>query len=172
MTPTAQVIMQIKEKRIEEIKNMDEKAERDIKLGIAAVVATAAIPAHVNWAATATAMGIMCVDIGACYGERLTDESGAKDLIKQFIYGAGFWFMAMHVGSKIFAAAVETTGIGYLLGASIDATVSGAFAYAIGKSAKLYFKQKALGKKVSAEEIGATTFRECFTEYKKAHSNN
>ena len=171
MTNTTELIMQIQQNRMKEIQKMDEKAERDIKIGISTVVATAVVPAHVNWAATSAAMGIMCVDIGACYGERLTDESGAKDLIKQFVYGAGFWFMAMHVGSKIFSAAVETTGIGYVAGVSIDALSSGAFAYAIGKSAKLYFRQKALGRKISAREVGATTFRKCFTDYKKAHSD-
>ncbi|MGC3977792.1 MAG: hypothetical protein QM751_05865 [Paludibacteraceae bacterium] len=38
----------------------------------------------------------------------------------------------MNIGSKIFAAIAESTGIGYVAGVALDGAISGAAAWAIG----------------------------------------
>ena len=172
MQTTNELIREIQANRLKQLTQMDENADAAIKTGVITVIGAALVPAHVNWALTATAMGSMCAGIGICYGVKIDNDKEGKDLVKQFIYGAGFWFLAMNVGSKIFAALAETTGIGYSVGVTIDATASAAFAYAIGKSAKVYFHNLATGRKISPQEIGATTFKTAFKEYKKVHVPN
>jgi uncharacterized protein (DUF697 family) len=132
----------------------DEKADMAIKAMIMTVIGTAAIPAHVNWAVTGTAMGAGVIAIGACYGVELTKDE-AWHLIRQFVSAAGFWFVSMAVGSKIISVILASTGIGYVGAVAIDGFVSAAFAYAIGGTAKAYFKgvknQKELGKVFKAQ---------------------
>ena len=142
----------------------DAKADKAIKTMMAAVAATAIVPAHVNWALTASAMGAGCVAIGCAYGVQLNKDEGWS-LCKQFILGAGFWFVAMNVGSKIFAALAESTGLGYIAGAALDVTVSCACAWAIGGCARAYFRKMAQGRQVSKAEL-KEIFQSCFKEYK------
>ena len=78
----------------------DQDADVAIKTMMAAVVGTAVVPAHVNWALTASAMGAGAVAIGKCYGVQLTKDEGWK-FVKQFVLSAGMWFLSMNVGSKI-----------------------------------------------------------------------
>ena len=156
---------QVKGQRMEELGRMDANADAAIKLAVGAIVLAAVIPTAFNWALIASAMGTLCVKIGNCYGFTFT-AGQAKDLIKQFVYGAGFCFLSLNVGSKIFCALMECTGFGYIMGAAIDAAMSAAMVYAIGQSAKEYFHQLVLGRKISPKEIGATTFRRSFREYK------
>ena len=88
-------------------------------------------------------------------------------LVKQFIYSAGGWFLSMNVGSKLFAALAQSTGLGYGVGVAIDSAASAAFAWAIGESAKEYFRRDYLGKsKMSKEELGRF-FRNAFNNNKK-----
>lgn len=54
----------------------DQDADVAIKTMMAAVVGTAIVPAHVNWALTASAMGVGAVAIGKCYGVELTKDEG------------------------------------------------------------------------------------------------
>jgi len=135
--------------------------QADVAIGtmVATVVGTALVPAYVNWALTATAMGTGVIAIGLCYDVKLTKDEAWK-LVKQFIFAAGSWFLAMNIGAKILAALIESTGLGYGVAVALDAAVSAATAYAIGKTAKAYFKgernQKELGK----------LFRESFTRKK------
>jgi uncharacterized protein (DUF697 family) len=117
----------------------DEKADGVINTMVVTVVGTAVIPAYVNWAATAAAMGSGVVMIGVCYNITLSREE-AWHLVKQFIGAAGFWFLGMAVGSKILSMILTSTGVGYFGAVAMDAAVSGAIAYAIGASAKAYFK--------------------------------
>lgn len=133
---------------------------------VATVVGTAAIPAHVNWSLTATAMGAGVVAIGLIYDVQLTKEEGWK-LVRQFFLGAGLWFVTMNVGSKILTAIMESTGIGYLGGVALDGAISAASAWAIGACAKEYFRRDYLGKsKPTKEELGEI-FREAFKKNKK-----
>lgn len=143
----------------------DKNADKAINTMMTAVVGTALVPAHVNWALTASAMGAGVVAVGLCYDVKLTREEGWK-LVRQFVMGAGFWFISMNVGSKILSALMESTGIGYGAGAAIDAAASAAFAWAIGSTAKKYFRNEYLGKaKLSKEELGMI-FRQAFKEQK------
>ena len=53
----------------------NEKADKAIKAMMATVVGTALVPAHVNWALTASAMGAGVVAIGLCYDIKLTKDA-------------------------------------------------------------------------------------------------
>lgn len=148
------------------IHECDEQADDAIRTMVATVVGTAAIPAHVNWSLTATAMGAGVVAIGLIYDVQLTKEEGWK-LVRQFFLGAGFWFVTMNVGSKILTAIMESTGFGYLGGVALDGAISAASAWAIGACAKEYFRRDFLGKsKPTKEELGVI-FREAFKKNKK-----
>lgn len=148
------------------IHECDEQADDAIRTMVATVVGTAAIPAHVNWSLTATAMGAGVVAIGLIYDVQLTKEEGWK-LVRQFFLGAGFWFVTMNVGSKILTAIMESTGFGYLGGVALDGAISAASAWAIGACAKEYFRRDFLGKsKPTKEELGEI-FREAFKKNKK-----
>lgn len=143
----------------------NENADKAIAGMMATVVGTALVPAHVNWALTASAMGAGVVAIGICYDVKLSKDEGWK-LVKQFIMSAGFWFLSMNVGSKIISALMQTTGIGYGVGVAIDAATSAAFAWAIGATAKEYFQREYLGKtKLSKDELGEI-FRKAFKDHK------
>lgn len=148
------------------IHECDEQADDAIRTMVATVVGTAAIPAHVNWSLTATAMGAGVVAIGLIYDVQLTKEEGWK-LVRQFFLGAGFWFVTMNVGSKILTAIMESTGFGYLGGVALDGAISAASAWAVGACAKEYFRRDFLGKsKPTKEELGEI-FREAFKKNKK-----
>lgn len=148
------------------IHECDEQADDAIRTMVATVVGTAAIPAHVNWSLTATAMGAGVMAIGLIYDVQLTKEEGWK-LVRQFFLGAGFWFVTMNVGSKILTAIMESTGFGYLGGVALDGAISAASAWAIGACAKEYFRRDFLGKsKPTKEELGEI-FREAFKKNKK-----
>lgn len=143
----------------------DNDADVAIKTMMGTVVATAAVPAHVNWALTASAMGAGAVAIGKCYDVQLTKDEGWK-LVKQFVLSAGMWFLSMNVGSKMLSALMQSTGIGYAVGMALDAASSAAFAWAIGSTAKAYFRNEYLGKsKLTKEELGEI-FRKAFKEQK------
>lgn len=143
----------------------NENADKAIAGMMATVVGTALVPAHVNWALTASAMGAGVVAIGICYDVKISKDEGWK-LVKQFIMSAGFWFLSMNVGSQIISALMQTTGIGYGVGVAIDAATSAAFAWAIGATAKEYFQREYLGKtKLSKDELGEI-FRKAFKDHK------
>lgn len=143
----------------------NEKADKAINAMMATVVATAIVPAHVNWALTASAMGAGVVAIGLCYDIKLSKDEGWK-LVKQFVLSAGLWFLSMNVGSKILSALMETTGLGYAFGVAMDAATSAAFAWAIGATSKEYFQREYLGKsRLSKDELGKI-FRDAFKDQK------
>ena len=144
----------------------DQNADAAIKTMMGAVVGTAIVPAHVNWALTASAMGAGAIAIGKCYDVQLTNEEGWK-FVKQFVLSAGMWFLSMNVGSKILSMLMESTGIGYGIGIALDAATSAAFAWAIGSTAKAYFRNEYLGKsRLTKEELGEI-FRKVFRDQKK-----
>lgn len=120
-------------------RSADEKADIAINAMVSAAVVFAAAPGPVNWAAFSTALGGGVVAIGLCYGVTITRSEGWK-LVKQFVLGAGFTFVALNVGSKLFAVLLSLTGFGYVVGVALDAAISSAIAYAVGESARAYFK--------------------------------
>ncbi len=148
----------------------DEKADKAIKSMVVAVVGTAAVPAHVNWALTATAMGAGVIAIGVCYDVKLTKDEAWK-LVKQFFLAAGSWFIAMNIGSKIFAMILSSTGIGHFGAMALDGAISGAAAYAIGACAKEYFRRDYLGKSAPTKKELGDLFREAFKK-KKAEAKS
>ena len=138
----------------------DENADKAIKAMITAAVGTAVVPVYVNWALTASVLGSGVVAIGLCYGVELTKDEAWK-LVKQFIVAAGTFFVAANLGSKFIAMVLQTTGVGYGVGFALDATMSAAVAYAIGETAKEYFKGERKMKRIGK------TFRNSFTNYKR-----
>lgn len=138
----------------------DNKADKVIKLMIKGMLGAAIIPAQVNWVFIATAMGTGVVSIGLCYGVELTKDEAWK-LIKQFISAAGLTFIGLNVGSKILSMILATTGFGYFAAVALDAAISVALGYAVGESAKAYFKGERNNK-----ELGKI-FRERFSAAKK-----
>lgn len=143
----------------------NEKADKAISAMVTTVTATALLPAHVNWALTASAMGAGVISIGLCYDVKLTKDEGWK-LVKQFVLGAGFWFLSMNVGSKILSAFLESTGLGYGVGVVMDATTSAAFAWAIGATSKEYFQRDFLGKSKPSKDELSKIFRDAFKDHK------
>ena len=147
------------------IDKCDMEADKAIKIMMASVVGTAVIPAAVNWALTASAMGAGAVAIGRAYGFGLSRDNAEK-LVVQFIKGAGLWFLAMQVGSKMITAILQFTGLGYGAAVMLDAATSAAFAWAVGATSKSYFRSEYRGVKLSKEELGEI-FRKAFKEHKK-----
>jgi len=151
----------------EELARCDENADRAIKVMIGSIVTGAVIPAAINWTVVAAAMGAGCVAIGKCYGFNLTRKNGWK-LVKQFILGAGFMFLALNIGSKVIATIAQVTGIGYAAGVVLDGVISAAQAWAVGGCAKEYFRSQAQGKNASPDKL-KEIFRQRFKQYKDSH---
>lgn len=148
------------------IHECDSDADSAIAAMVTTVVGTALVPAAVNWSLTAAAMGTGCIAIGKVYGVTLNKDEAWK-LVKQFLLGAGTWFLAMNLGSKFLTTILQATGLGYGAGVALDGAISGAVAYAIGACAKEYFRRDFLGKnKPSKEELGEL-FRQAFNKKKK-----
>ena len=147
------------------ISECDDAADKAIAVMTGAIVGEALLPAHVNWAIAATTMGAGVVAIGLAYDVKLTKDEAWK-LVKQFFLAAGFCFIALNIGSKIFAMVIESTGIGYMAGVALDCTISGAAAWAIGSCAREYFRRDYLGQgKPSTKELGEI-FRQKFRQKK------
>ncbi|MGZ8159705.1 MAG: hypothetical protein ACXWT1_18330 [Methylobacter sp.] len=119
--------------------NCDECADKAINTMVAGAAGLAIIPAQVNWALYAGALGAGVIAIGLSYDVKLTKDEAWK-LVKQFFLAAGFGFLAANLGAKFMAAALTTTGIGHVGAVALDASISGGTAYAIGGAAKAYFK--------------------------------
>lgn len=152
------------------IEQCDDEADKKITYMIAGMVGCAVVPAAINWTILMTAMGAGVISIGNCYGFSITKEGGA-DLVKQFFLSAGTTWLMLNVGSKIFTAIIQMTGLGYVGGAAVDAIISAAQAYAVGGCAKAYFRKKYQGKSISKEELGKI-FKEKFQEYKKKNQSH
>lgn len=147
------------------ISERDNDADGAIAAMVTAVVASAVTPAAVNWSLTAAAMGTGCVAIGKIYGITLTHDEAWK-LIKQFLLGAGTWFLAMNLGSKFVAFLLQATGLGYGAGVLLDVSISAAVAYAVGACAKDYFRRDLLGKTKPTKKELSKIFKDAFNKKK------
>ena len=142
----------------------NEKADLAIAAMMTCILGTG-LPTRVDWAHTTSTMGAGAAAIGKCYGFKLTNKEGWK-LAKQFVIGAGFFYLSINAGSKMLSALMQSTGLGYGAGVALDATTSAAFAWAIGATSKEYFQREYLGKsRLSNKELGII-FREAFKDYK------
>ena len=140
------------------VNECNEKADRAIASMMTVVAGTIALPVF-----TAMAMGGGAAAIGKCYGVRLTTNEGWK-LVKQFIHGAGTYFLLLNVGSKACSIFIAPTYPS--TAAALDPATSAALAWAIGATSKEYFQREYLGKsKLSKEELGEI-FREAFKNHK------
>jgi hypothetical protein len=117
----------------------DRKANKIILGMILQMAAAAVIPVAVNWGLLAALLGIGVVRIGRTYGVPLNRKEGWK-LVVQFFRAAGIFFVSAYVSSKVVVALIQSTGIGYLGGVTLDVVVSVALAVAIGATAKAYFQ--------------------------------
>jgi uncharacterized protein (DUF697 family) len=149
----------------EQIRELDEKADNAITAMVSAVIGTALVPAHVNWALTGSAMGAGVIAIAACYKQHLSKDEAWK-LVKDFFLAAGAWFVAMELGTKIFSAILSTTGIGHVAAVGLDGAISGVAAYAIGRVAKEYFRRGYLGDSRPTKQEIKTMFRDAFAKKK------
>lgn len=117
----------------------DENADTAVVAMMTAASVAASVPGPVNWVAFSAVLGSGVVAIGLAYGTQVTKDEAYK-LIKQFVLGAGFTFLALTVGSKILGTILAVTGLGYFAAVAMDVAISTAIAYAVGESAKAYFK--------------------------------
>lgn len=148
----------------------DSNADKAIASMIATTVGAAAVPAHVNWALMASILGGGVVAIGLCYDVKLSKDEAWK-LVKQFFIAAGSFFIGINISSKIFAMILTSTGIGHIGAVALDAALSSAIAYAIGATAKHYFRNDYLGKdKLSKAELG-NIFRDAFKKKRQSDPN-
>ena len=150
------------------IEKRDESANGAISFMVSTVVATAVIPAAVNWTLTATALAGGVVKIANAYDISLGKEDGWK-LVKQIFIAAGTWWISLNIGGKFITSLLQLTGLGYGAAIAMDAIVSGASAWAIGNAAKAFFKTAYQGRKMTDKELG-NIFKEEFMKYKKSHS--
>jgi uncharacterized protein (DUF697 family) len=128
----------------------DDRADDVINTMIATAIGMAVVPVVMTPAFIA-GMGVGVVAIGRCYGVQLTRDEAHK-LVKEFFAAAGFSTMAVLATGKLLAAVMAATGIGYAGGVVLDAGASAAIAYAVGGTAKSYFKgernKKVLGRQM------------------------
>lgn len=136
-----------------------DEADKIIDLMIAGTVAAAAIPAAVNIPLFVMALQTGVAKIGSVYGYSLTSKESWKVVYRMFLY-AGFTFLGIAVGGKLISAILSFTGLGHIAAVALDCAISGALAYAVGKSAKAYFEGE-----VSKEKLGKI-FRDAFKEKK------
>ena len=117
----------------------EKQADAIIFQTILQVAAAGAIPMFVNWAVSAGLMGIGIVRIGRVYGDTLTKQEAIK-LILHFLRAAGIGYASIFVFVQIFTGVAQTTVIGYPVAAAIEASVMAGLMYALGITAKAYFR--------------------------------
>ena len=113
----------------------DLKANAIITSMSAGTAAIAAMPPVVDMAAFAAAIGGSVVGIAACYDVSITKGDAVK-LIVDFIKYGGIAF----TGGKIISGVLKYTGLGYAAGGLIDAALYTTMAYAIGETARVYYR--------------------------------
>lgn len=127
----------------------DDRADLIIGVMVSGSVAAAAAPVGVSWVLFTTALCTGVVGLGSCYDTTL-ESAEAWKVVKQLFVSAGLIWLGLSVGAKIIAAILQLTGLGYIAAVALDSAVSGALAYAVGKSAQAYFKgerdKEALGR--------------------------
>ena len=84
-------------------------------------------------------MGIGIVRIGRVYRAALTKQEAIK-LIVQFLQAAGISYASIFVFVQIFSGVAKTAVIGYPAGAAIEASFNAGVMYALGITAKAYFR--------------------------------
>lgn len=141
------------------IEECDRKADTAITAMIAAAMGGAVVPVAVSWPVAMTAMGAGVVAIGLCYDVRLEKDEAWK-LVVSFIKAAGLTFGGLLIGGQLLAAALAFTGAGYGVAVALDAAACASIAYAVGHTAKAYFKG----------ERNTAALGRLMRQHKKSHS--
>jgi uncharacterized protein (DUF697 family) len=115
----------------------DQKADAIITSMSAGTAALAAMPPVVDMAVFAAAIGGSVVGIAACYDVTIS-KGDARKLIMDFIKYGGIAF----TGGKILSGVLKYTGVAYAAGGLIDAALYTTIAYAIGVTAKAYYRDE------------------------------
>lgn len=139
------------EDALEKASNKSDKADAVIWVAVLANAGLGVVPFGINvWTFVAIST-LMITFIGGIYDYHLSKEDAGK-LIKQIFSAAGWTFMALTFGLKVFTevlkgAGVITLGGTTVAGMALDAVLAGAVTYALGYTAKDYFaKDKGLSK--------------------------
>ena len=148
----------------EKIAEGDKHADKIIKVLSAEVLIASTAPVVVSWAALVPSISAAIISIGQAYGVKWTRDE-AWHFIRQCFLGGGFWCAAVLFGYKFCVALLQTTGIGYLAAYGLDASLNTAAAYAIGHSAKLYFREILLSHRRLTDEM---IYRNFFTSLQEA----
>jgi uncharacterized protein (DUF697 family) len=123
--------------------------------------AAAAAPFVVGWPLFIGALCTGVIAIGEEYGTNLDSKDEAWKVIRNLFAAAGFIWLALSVSSKLIAALLQTTGIGYAGAVALDVVTSSAIAYAVGRGAQAYFKGER-----DKDRLG-TIFRQSFMHQKQ-----
>lgn len=133
------------EQAIQGKKERDEKADAIIWVAVLINSGLGVVPLGINvWTFVGVA-SVMVVWLGGVYDCHVTNDGAAK-IIRQLFTSAGLMFVMFTFGMKFFAevlkgAGVITMGGTTLAGMALDAVLSGAVTYALGFTAKEYFKR-------------------------------
>ncbi len=119
--------------------DQDKRADAAIAAMVTAAMGGAVVPVVVSWPVAMAAMGSGVVAIGLCYGVKLTKDEAWR-LVIMFIKAAGLTFCGLTVASQLLSAVLVSTGLGYGAAIALDAATCGSIAYAVGGTAKAYFK--------------------------------
>lgn len=144
--------MAVKRYTEEALLDMDRKADTRILAMTGAGVGVGFAPVMLDVAVLMGTMGTGVVSIGACYGMGLTKEDAAE-LIKQFFKAAGMTFSMIFIGQKFTASLLKSNPVTYVPTMIADAVMCGTVAFAVGSTAKKYFRRLASGKKVSVYDL-------------------
>jgi len=117
----------------------DKNADKVIVGMAASIAAAATLPLVVDYPILVSILATGVVSIGLCYGVKFTKDEAWK-LIIQIIKAANHWKTFILFGSQLSALILESTGLGYFAGVTIQITTGVAVSYAIGAAAKEYFK--------------------------------
>lgn len=155
------------EEAIQGKKDREQKANAAIWAAVVLNAGLGVVPLGINiW----TFMGVTAILITALatiYGHHMTKE-GAAHLIKQIFLSVGTTFIMLTLGMKFFAevlkgAGIITMGGATVAGMALDAGLAGAVTFALGYTAKEYFKKN---KQMSKEEM-SQQFKKFFKEGKE-----
>ena len=113
----------------------DEKADGIIAGMTGGTLLAAAAPPVIDHAIFAAAVGGSVIAIATCYGVKISKEEAAK-LVMEFVSYAGF----AYAGGSLIVSLSKATGLAYAPATALEAGLFSAMSFAIGVTAKHYFK--------------------------------
>jgi uncharacterized protein (DUF697 family) len=155
------------EEAVRQKKDKDDKANTAIWTAVALSAGLGGVPFGINIWGFMGVNAVLMMVLGSIYGHHLTKE-GAAHLIRQIFLSVGATFFMMLVGLKFGAEVLKVNGIftfgtATVAGMALDAGLAGAITFALGYTAKEYFKKN---KQMSKEEM-RSRFKEFLKEGKE-----